>query len=369
MFLKNRYHRLGKAYRSIRYRHIRLRDRWGYRRRKRGAVVEQWPGEAADVHGGKLCLFASYDPHGLVDPYVFRLLDMVYDQGYQVVFVTGAPSLTSEDLSELQKRCVRVVRKKNVGWDFGSWKIASEQVDHLSSYSEVLLLNDSIYGPLTDPGLVFQQIAQDQESDVIGLTDSWEVGWHLQSYFLVLRPRFLRSDFFQKLWASPDLFSGRKEVIIQEFEIGLSQKAVRAGFRLRALFPYRTLIPGFREVLQTEVERLHQQSNHVPPPMWRKWFTANVWLNKSWWRQAIYYHRTLDHLQMFAPLNPLHYMGLYLIESHQFPFIKAEYVRENPMMVCYPRTIAEVLQGKAGFYDPEYLYGHLRRTAQHQVPF
>ena len=52
-------------------------------------------GTAAPSQSGRVCLFAHYDPHGIVDPYVFHYLAQLRGLDADILFVSTASSLRS----------------------------------------------------------------------------------------------------------------------------------------------------------------------------------------------------------------------------------------------------------------------------------
>ncbi len=75
------------------------------------------------------------------------------------------------------------------------------------------------------------------------MTDSDELGWHLQSYFLLVGEAALHSAAWRQFWRRVRPMPV-KLLAIMWYEIGLSRCLTLAGFRLRALFPYASVACG-----------------------------------------------------------------------------------------------------------------------------
>ena len=106
---------------------------------------------------------------------------------------------------------------------------------YLDQVSHVLLCNDSVIGPLNDLNQVFQSVCGPPDH-VFGLTISYQIRPHLQSFFLMMgREVFLNglvTSFFNEIRPLNSRFA-----VIQAYEIGFSALLLEAGFQLRSYVP------------------------------------------------------------------------------------------------------------------------------------
>jgi hypothetical protein len=224
-----------------------------------------------------VCVFSHFDAAGRILPYVQRYLSELGRCGFDVYLVSTSPDLNASDRRKVEGMGVRVHCRENAGMDFGSWQWALQHVVPLAEVDWLLLANDSVFGPIFDLEPVFRrQFAANR--DFWGITDSHEVAWHLQSYFLCLRGDVVRSKAFRKVFAV-DFAGLTKRSIIRSGEISLSQSLLRSGFRGNALCPF---------------DRLRKFKN-------------------------------LGHC------NATHFYWDQLIARLHCPFIKRELIRDNPM--------------------------------------
>lgn len=196
-------------------------------------VFETWNPHPART--GKLCLFAHWDPHGIIDDYVLRYLRAIADQGFAIRLASSSSRLDPGSVDEARKICDQVIWRRNVGVDFGSWHDAERSAARLAEFDEVLLANDSVFGPVHDLGPSLAQ-TRIEPATLWGLTDNLENGQHLQSYFLVISNETLRAAFFRRFWGRMTPLAHRSSVIYR-YEVGLSRRAVAAGGTIRAVFP------------------------------------------------------------------------------------------------------------------------------------
>src|SRR5262249_41047864 len=155
----------------------------------------------------------------------------------EVILVTACPVLAEAGVRAASAYCSRLVFRENLGRDFGAFRVGLARAGDLAARQELILTNDSVYGPLADLVGGFSDMERRADLDLWGLTNSWDVAYHLQSYFLVFRTPFLQSRFFRDFWESFSSGLSRRDVIIH-YEIGFSQRALREGFKLGAVCEY-----------------------------------------------------------------------------------------------------------------------------------
>ncbi len=243
-------------------------------------TVFRWPEGPIPV-GPRPCVFAHWDGAGEVRPHVLHYLRELGAAGLSVLFVSNAGSLRPEALAAVQALCSGVLIRRNVGYDFGAWREGFEALGLPRPGTELAVMaNDSVYGPLTPIGDLLDRIDLAQ-ADVWGCTESWQSRYHLQSYFLAFAPHVLASRAWAAFWAGVRPVPN-KHYVIRHYEIGLSQALIRAGFTCRAVWPYPAL----------EGQAPRRRNTFNP--------TSDLW-------------------------HPL--------LRAQFPFIKRELLRDNPMRV------------------------------------
>lgn len=201
--------------------------------------VLQMHGGTTPAQNRRLCIFASFSRTGRVEEYVTYNLKALQDMGFDIVFVTTSHIMREDDLRRLQGMCVRVVLRANTGYDFGSWKagLFYSGIDYLK-YDQLLLTNDSYYGPLYP----WSEILSQARTDLYGITDSYGIAYHLMSYFVLYNKNVLHSTEFRSYWQGvrmvPTLL---KTLIIYAYEVGMSQQFQKAGYAISAWCPERVL--------------------------------------------------------------------------------------------------------------------------------
>lgn len=253
-------------------------------------VREIFDGKQRPHQNRKLCLFSTFDPGGRVDPYVQAYIKEISNSGFDVIVIATGPELVEQDYKALRPFVRAILLRKNVGLDFGSWRAATQHFPDWKSYESLLLTNDSVYGPLRPLKEILEECTT-SSADMIGMTDSNEIAYHLQSYFLYIKQNILHSDAFERYLKSIRLH-WNKSYIIERFEVGLSRALREAGFKIEALFP---------------TERIE---------------------NYTLRERADFPFK--DKLTV-APLNQTLYFWGDLIKEYRFPFVKTEILKANRM--------------------------------------
>lgn len=162
----------------------------------------------------RLAICVCYDPEGIIDRYVTYLLSQIKNNVNKLVIVVNG-KLSSDSRRELKKISEDVFVRENTGFDFGAWKYAITDYigwERMKQYDQLVLLNDSCFGPIYPFEDVFQKM--DGSADFWGLVAHGELksknpfdlcpyGFlpaHLQSSFMVIERRLLLSKDFQDFW-------------------------------------------------------------------------------------------------------------------------------------------------------------------------
>lgn len=311
--------------------------------RRRTWVIQRWSGQGDLATATRIAVFVHYDRHGQVADYVRYYLEQLNIAGYSVVFVTNSPKLTTAALTVLQGRAALILRRRNLGYDFGAYRDAQREIPNLSRLDSLILANDSVYGPF-QPLTELLRLADPQQADIWGINDSYEKRYHLQSYFLVLNRTALLSAGLQVFWDRLR-YVRSKSFVINFYEVGFSQAALSAGLRLKAICPYRELAASSiaalcRLPLATARER------------------AKV-------HHGDYLRMIYDKLTAGVPINPSHMFWDQMLTRYRCPFLKRELLACNPIAVPQVIQWERVVRGQSD-YDTSLIERHLQQVLQNR---
>lgn len=180
----------------------------------------------------RLFLFASYDKDNCVDFMLVHYLNALSKLG-DIVFIMDNP-LTPDELEKITEipNVLYVSAEHHGEYDFGSYKLAYQwaQKNHLlAKYDWVYLVNDSVLGPLFDLGPVLEKL-ESNGTDVIGMSQFYreDILPHIQSWFIGLRGHVATANYVEKFMNNIRKLPS-KELIVQKYEIGLSQMLYKHG--------------------------------------------------------------------------------------------------------------------------------------------
>lgn len=269
---------------------------------------------------GRLVFFAHFDPDNQVDEYVRFYLEKLCSLGSTIILISGSPYLKEESAAKVAPYCAAIYTRRTLSLDFGSWHLAWQQMKRkhwrLEDFEQLLLANDSVYGPLFDLNEMF---AEFHGADMYGVTESKEQQPHLQSYFLLwdLNPR--TRSFIEEFWKK-FRYVVRKETLIKRCEIGISQQAREWGLQQKA-------------------------------------FISNAAA-----RDAAAFYEDHEHMAEIraADVNNSLYLWDVLIAQLRCPFLKADLPRRNRYGSARILELSSFLR-KWTEYDPALIEGNLKR--------
>ena len=189
----------------------------------------------------RLAIYAHYDANGEIKPYVLYYLKELKKHCSRIDFISTA-TLSNSELSKVDIYCDTANTKINEGYDFGMWKYVLDQTGY-QSFDELLITNSSVFGPIRPLSGLFDKM-KTENCDFWGITDNFEMDWHIQSYFLVFRKNVLSSQTFKDFWNSFLPYTDKFQ-IIRSYEVGLSNFLIQNGFKAKAYIPSTDLNSAF----------------------------------------------------------------------------------------------------------------------------
>ena len=313
-------------------------------------ILKVWP-EGEIALGPQVTLFMHFDGRGGVRSQLLDYMRELKANGRDVVFVSNAGKIKPAALTALQEICVCAIIRKNLGYDFGAWRDALDYL-HLprAETQEIIFVNDSVFGPLLPLGDTLRRLDYGK-ADVWGLTESWQVRYHLQSFFMAFGPNAIRAEAFGKFWKSVRPVPV-KAYIVKQYEIGITQAMVSGGLSCAALWTYEALI---KLVNRAELEKLIDEED-----------TEIAKADPIQMTRKLQVLRIRDAVARRVPLNPTSDLWRQLLISG-FPFIKRELLRDNPTKVEDVGDWVEVVRETLGA-DPDPIVLDLRSMLKGTAP-
>ena len=188
--------------------------------------------------GDEVALFVTHSRTGALKPHVLAHLQALHAEGISVLLiaVVDRPVVVPDAIVEI---AAGVMVRANAGYDFAAWAHAIHLYPEVYGAAILYLLNDSVTAPPAGDAFA-RTIARTRAStaDLVGLTESQEYRWHLQSYFLGLKQSLLGTHALQTFIGQIQL-TGDKDAAIQNYEMRFAPEMEAHGHRVETLFPSR----------------------------------------------------------------------------------------------------------------------------------
>ncbi len=159
----------------------------------------------------RLAIYATYHPKGFVDDYILYMIEKLRKVTDDIYIVSN--HTYTEGQKEKLKGVSRVYERDDTGFDVGGFAYVMKSIEEenrFGDYDELILLNDSIFGPFYSLNDMFHEMeTRNAELDFWAITrrgrsdfDGGDSTYpeHLQIYFYVIRKRMFHSKEFFNYW-------------------------------------------------------------------------------------------------------------------------------------------------------------------------
>lgn len=174
----------------------------------------------------RYAVYVFYDKDGIVDEYNDVFLHGLKEVTSHLLVICNG-SVNPEGRKRLEHIADEVLVRENEGYDVTAYKegILRPGFDKLCGYDEVIICNDTMYGPLYSFSEMFGAMEK-KDVDFWGITNFHEVPFdpfgtveygylpkHIQSFFMVFRKSLTESRDFQQYWKDFPRIHGYEEAI------------------------------------------------------------------------------------------------------------------------------------------------------------
>jgi lipopolysaccharide biosynthesis protein len=127
-------------------------------------------------------VYFMYAPDGILSPSHRYTLSRLRDCGVPLLVVCACPD-ANRIPNDLPGFCDALFWKALPGYDFSAYTLALRQISRKSPGANVLVMNDSVFGPFAD----LRDMLVNSRWDLTGFTASSQLTNHIQSYAFCLR--------------------------------------------------------------------------------------------------------------------------------------------------------------------------------------
>lgn len=245
--------------------------------------------------------------------------------GYYVIYVIASD--TPDTVTGVFGDADRVIIRRNLGYDFGSWATVFQLCQReFFAAQEIIWANDSMIGPLNSIDQLLKKIDH-SATELWAITDSQDIKYHFQSYFWGLKKKAkafvpaLDAFFFYRHALPKD-----KKEAISHYELEAHGFFKQQGLTIDILFPEHALIPLAEEKFITALQA-HSEK-------WQPLFKLPLMKDEVHKLNVNVLDMTTILINRF-PTNPSHSYWNALLDSG-FPFVKRELLTLNPAHYPFP---------------------------------
>ena len=206
-----------------------------------GLVHESGPVRERDWAPQRVAVMAHWSTRSEPSRSVVTMLRELQAGGYDTVLVSAAEVpgklgrvCTWAPGQPVMPEVTTVLRRANVGYDFGSWGAVLQAFRGIRRAHRVVLVNDSLIGPFSPLSPLLADF-EASSTPVWGLSGSLQHRPHIQSFFVGYRDGVLDSATLRAFWADIRVES-RKAKVVRYYELGLSEALDEAGIAWRTMF-------------------------------------------------------------------------------------------------------------------------------------
>lgn len=192
----------------------------------------------------RIGVFVFFDYEGIVDDYVEKLLFSMQEVLSKLYIVVNG-KLTNDSKKVLEKYANYILFRENAGYDAGAYKniiLDYFSVNDWNTFDEIVLFNNTFYGPFFSMGNLFEVFSSDKDTDFWGLS-RWIGGEstllheknlpaHIQAYFIVIKRNILQSNFWLDFWKKMNYPNSYTDAI-RDFEVRFTTYFSDRGFRYK----------------------------------------------------------------------------------------------------------------------------------------
>lgn len=191
----------------------------------------------------RLGVFVFYDREGIVDDYVLFLLQSLKEATDDLIIVSNC-SLSTLEKEKMSFFTQKITIRENVGLDAGAFKtIYDEYQNYFKNFDELLLLNDTFYGPFVPFKTICDTMAK-RNVDFWGLSANFDspdgfgylpdnmIHSHIQTFFIAFRKNVLNSQAFHNYWKNYVIYKRKNfQSVVTKHEIVFTHYLEQAGFK------------------------------------------------------------------------------------------------------------------------------------------
>lgn len=184
----------------------------------------------------RVCVYVCFVRHDRVAPHAAHAMAALRQDGFYVICLAVRNDVDAPMIDPGPEVADALCARANAGWDFGAWAAMFRRYPQVWDASGLLLMNDSVIGPLRAMDDIWHGIARSPAS-VFGLVESLDVQRHMQSFWMFYKAEALRNATLRAFWRTVRNLADKDDVIAA-YEVNTIQLCEIAGLAHEAVFPF-----------------------------------------------------------------------------------------------------------------------------------
>ena len=185
----------------------------------------------------RIAFYAIFERDGKIRNYMTYYLKSLKSICKTIVVIVNN-ALNSEEIDKLKKCGVKILIRKNKGFDFYAWKDGIEYIgwSEVRSFDEVILCDSSVYGPIYQFKEVFKNM-ETVKCDIWGLyrnsfPNDINIKSYLQTCFVVIKRKLITDNAFFNFFKNIKIEKNQDETEAQE--IFFTRYFEKCGFIIKS---------------------------------------------------------------------------------------------------------------------------------------
>lgn len=204
----------------------------------------------------KVVLIATFIKGDMICQNLIQLLKVFKSKKFLIILVNdGYINLTNKEI--LSEYCFIISDRKALGADFASYKFGIDIINKKKiKFDKLIICNDSCFY-IKNKFEKILDIINEQDFDVLGLTENFKPLYHIQSFFFAINNNVFNNYEFKSFWKNYIPLKNKNHRI-NNGEINLTQKVFK-NFDIKILFNEHDVI----ELIQKHISRNSEFKNFL----------------------------------------------------------------------------------------------------------
>ncbi len=180
-------------------------------------------------------IFAHYHSSGLIRKDILDFLKKSKTFFHKIVLIST--NLKKKEKKKIPKN-IKVIIRKNIGYDFFSYKIGLDyflKKEKKKLDINLFFINSSVLFVNTDKLIRSFRNIKICKDEIWGLTKSYELAEHLQSYFFCFSISILKNKLILNWWKKIRPYK-KRQTIVDKYELGMSDLMIKNNIKLQSIF-------------------------------------------------------------------------------------------------------------------------------------